>query len=122
MRWPSASAPVSDRTKSSPPYISAGCPRRHNQWQRRLRHHTTHRELSLHAFDNSPRFSMAVPGKDLPQRWSWRLEIAPPRGVTEQEKNDSEWRRERISLYRAQRTITRRRTNAATTGCGCQCL
>ena len=30
-----------------------------------------------HAFDSSPRFSLAVPGKDLPRRWAWRLEVVP---------------------------------------------
>jgi serine/threonine protein kinase len=78
------------------------------------------RDVALKILPES--FASDAAGKDLPQRWSWRLEIVPPRGVTEQEKNDSEWRPERISLYRAQRTIIRRRTNAATTGCGCQCL
>jgi hypothetical protein len=28
------------------------------------------------AFDSSPRFSVAVPEKDLPPQWAWRLEVA----------------------------------------------
>jgi len=27
------------------------------------------------AFDCSPHFSVAVPEKDLPQQWAWRLEV-----------------------------------------------
>jgi len=27
------------------------------------------------AFDRSPHFSVAVPEKDLPQQWAWRLEV-----------------------------------------------
>jgi hypothetical protein len=34
------------------------------------------RDLENRAF-NSPQFSMAVPGMDLPPRWAWRLEVVP---------------------------------------------
>jgi hypothetical protein len=27
------------------------------------------------AIENSPHFSVAVPGKDLPTQWAWRLEV-----------------------------------------------
>jgi hypothetical protein len=35
------------------------------------------RDLEHQAFGNSPHFSMAVPGKDLPPQWAWRLEVVP---------------------------------------------
>lgn len=35
------------------------------------------RDLEHRAFGQSPHFSMAVPGKDLPPRWAWRLEVVP---------------------------------------------
>jgi hypothetical protein len=30
-----------------------------------------------HAFDESLHFGIAVPGKDLPPGWVWRLEVLP---------------------------------------------
>lgn len=33
-------------------------------------------DIAQRAFSN-PHFSMAVPGKDLPPRWAWRLEVVP---------------------------------------------
>ena len=32
-----------------------------------------------HAFGQNPRFTVAVPGKDLPPGWVWRLEVVPVR-------------------------------------------
>ena len=33
------------------------------------------RDLEQRAFDDSPHFSIAVPKKDLPPGWVWRLEV-----------------------------------------------
>ena len=33
------------------------------------------RDLELHAFGESPHFSIGVPGQDLPPGWAWRLEV-----------------------------------------------
>jgi hypothetical protein len=30
-----------------------------------------------HALGRTVRFSVSVPGKDLPARWAWRLELVP---------------------------------------------
>ena len=35
------------------------------------------RDLDHRSFGQSPHFSMAVPGKDLPPRWARRLEVEP---------------------------------------------
>ena len=36
-------------------------------------------DLELRAFGDSPHFSVAVPGTDLPPGWAWRLEVVPVR-------------------------------------------
>jgi hypothetical protein len=35
------------------------------------------RDIDQRAFGQSPHFSLAVPAKDLPPRWAWRLEVTP---------------------------------------------
>ena len=35
------------------------------------------RDVGHHAFGESPHFSIAVPGADLPAGWMWRLEVVP---------------------------------------------
>ena len=35
------------------------------------------RDLASHAFGQSPHFTIGVPGKDLPARFAWRLEVVP---------------------------------------------
>ena len=35
------------------------------------------RDLERHAFDGNLHFSVAVPEKDLPPGWMWRLEVVP---------------------------------------------
>jgi len=35
------------------------------------------RDLELRAFGDNLHFSIAVPGKDLPPGWVWRLEVVP---------------------------------------------
>jgi len=35
------------------------------------------RDVDHHAFGESPHFSIAVPGADLPAGWMWRLEVVP---------------------------------------------
>ncbi len=35
------------------------------------------RDVELRAFGDNLHFSIAVPGKDLPPGWVWRLEVVP---------------------------------------------
>lgn len=71
--------PLADSPLSSPPSgavrldlngVTASGTDGHDTAQRILR------DLD-NAFGRTVRFSMAVPGKDLPPRWAWRLEVVP---------------------------------------------